>query len=327
MRIFQVCALALCILLTLNLAWARVTNQTVDFSRYPQPSQKPFGGNELSDVITSHTHDCVLNDNRTAIIQIFSFQLVPEAGGQNTWMVKQNGREFEARNVWNWAVQNGCSRQLTEVEIASLSEAIKSLPPDNVYPALDHLTIVSFRENSKWITRCYDQAHLPESLKKIHEILDKSKMLTTEELDAEALADTKKMVVAARTSNPELLAASDLKMEDAAAKSEAIFVGTLNFLEGPRDAQLGEARYYGAVDISQVLHGPVRPPRNWVAINAILLSRYHEEESNIFFAIATDYAHPRTTVGTQFTVIKFLPATNSNIEKVKKLIDSKPDSK
>lgn len=87
------------------------------------------------------------------------------------YTVSENGEEKDCRMVFNWAVQDGHRKQLSENELRNLHLAVNELPEKNVLPSLERLIIVSFRQNDNWITRSYDRNNLPQAMRKIYDIV------------------------------------------------------------------------------------------------------------------------------------------------------------
>jgi hypothetical protein len=283
-----------------------------------------------------HLRDDRFTQNRTAVVAIST--LLDDAGAAELKSVAPNGREWFVRDVVDWAMQNFGQRQLTAQQLEQLQQAVHDLPGQNSYPDVGHLVIVSFRDGTHWITRCYDQRNPPDALKRIEALIAGSRVLSLLEEEAESDAVAKKMVADARAAMPPGTKPPEMPLTDAVAKSIAIFMGTITYLDGPRDAQFGEARYYGTVILGQALRGPVIHqsvafgPKNtteegmFVAIDARLLPSYDENRANIVFAVKTVPGNPPTTFGTEYTILKFLPETEANLTRVRQLLPPTADS-
>jgi hypothetical protein len=324
---------ALFFLVSVVLIWTQRHGPSLDFWHYP-PAYAWNSRDGVQEFIRLQTGDDYLTANRTALVAISTLQAGEKAAQLQS--VKPNGREWHVLDVVDWAMQAMGQRQLTAPQVEQLRQAVHDLPEQGSYPDAGHLVIVSFRDDSGWITRYYDQRAPPEALKRIQAIIAAAHELTFLEEQAEAAAAARKMVIEARAAMPPG-APPAMKLADAVSQSVAIFTGTLTNLDGPRDAQLGEARYYGTVLLGQTLRGPVAShsavfnahgttdPGTFVSIDARLLPAYDENQANIFFGVKTDYEHPRTTVGSDYTILAILPASDANLAKVRKLLPP-PDS-
>jgi len=87
------------------------------------------------------------------------------------YVVTERGQERDQRNVYGWAIQSSHGRQLLEAELNELQSAIKQLPDDNKLPPLERLVIVSFRENTTWVTHSYDRGELPSAMHQIYNVI------------------------------------------------------------------------------------------------------------------------------------------------------------
>jgi len=76
------------------------------------------------------------------------------------------------RWVYDWAIQGSHTAQLSEPQLESLKNSIKSLPEGAKSPPLADLLILSFREGEKWKTHTYDRKKLPDEVKNIDKIID-----------------------------------------------------------------------------------------------------------------------------------------------------------
>jgi hypothetical protein len=84
--------------------------------------------------------------------------------------VTENGREHMGFDT-ELAVYGGHDRDLSTDQVAALRSAIQELPPTNATPAIESLTIVSFRQGTNWITRTYDTSQLPIPMARIYNIM------------------------------------------------------------------------------------------------------------------------------------------------------------
>jgi hypothetical protein len=87
------------------------------------------------------------------------------------YCVLSTGREFDVRDVYNWAFQASRSRQMSAREFAKLKGTAESLPDSEATPALNRLVIVSHWAKGKWRTERYDQKQLPAGMEKIMNIV------------------------------------------------------------------------------------------------------------------------------------------------------------
>src|SRR5262249_27231213 len=87
------------------------------------------------------------------------------------YVVTERGQERDHRNFYRWAIQASHGRQLLEADLKELRSAIKQLPDDNKLPPLERLVIVSFRDNTTWVTHSYDSGALPTAMQQIHNII------------------------------------------------------------------------------------------------------------------------------------------------------------
>jgi hypothetical protein len=310
-------------------SFAQVQNVTADFSHYPQAAAtSPMNG--LQEFVGMHLGDDRFTQNRTAVVAISTM-----LGGDNAAeleSVAPNGREWFVRDVFNWAMQNSGQRQFTPPQLDQLRQAVRDLPEQNSYPDVAHLVIISFRDGPRWVTRCYDQRNPPDALKRIEASIAGARVLGLLEEQAERDAAAKKLIADTRAAMPPGIKPPEMQLNDAISKSTAIFTGTLTNLDGPRDANLGEARYYGTVLLGQTLREPVIHrsvafgPNNtteegmFVAIDARILPNCDENHANIFFGVPLDFNHPRTTVGSDYTILKIVPATEKNLTQVRQLL-------
>lgn len=289
--------------------WAQTTNAFPNLSHYPH-------GDFFDGMVAGH---------RPSSSVLVISECLGDDAGEHHYSVSASGRENDYRFVntgGGTASGRGArSKQLSDEGLKDLLSAISGLPHENVLPSIDKLVLVSFHDANNWVTYSYDRSSPPKALQKIYEIISASK---DADLAVENIANTKKLVTEARASVDKYPPISDVKTEDVTLKAAAIVVGNIRGLEGPRDAQFGQARYYGIVDVSQVLHGPVKPP-TVISINAPLLASLDENGPNIYFL--EEGNRFAITVGAQYTALKFLPATDANITLVRKLLPPVPDVK
>ena len=77
--------------------------------------------------------------------------------------VDVGGRLTTYRFVHEWAVQDSRSSQLTELQQAALTEALRLLPRSpSPAPAPADVVLVSYRQDGRWRTRAYDRTNAPE---------------------------------------------------------------------------------------------------------------------------------------------------------------------
>ena len=69
------------------------------------------------------------------------------------YFVTASGYVTNCREYYHHATQAWHENQLTPDQLSNLKDAIKKLPKKNIYPPLDQLIIVSFREGDTWVTR------------------------------------------------------------------------------------------------------------------------------------------------------------------------------
>jgi hypothetical protein len=118
---------------------------------------------------------------------------------------------------------------------------------------------------------------------------------------------------------------SEVKMDITANKADAIFVGQIEKIGGPTLAAIGEKAYYGVeVKVVEVLKGTVNPEVS-VALTARTDAKVPESapeasKTYIFFV-------KKKETGSQFRVLKLLPADTALIAQVKALIAAQPATK
>jgi len=87
------------------------------------------------------------------------------------YSVSQKGEETDVQNVYGRAFHGAHWNQLSETDLTKLRLVLKDLPSENVYPPIEHLVVVSFREDKNWITRSYDRDKLPQAVSQIYDII------------------------------------------------------------------------------------------------------------------------------------------------------------
>jgi hypothetical protein len=88
------------------------------------------------------------------------------------YSLTNEGREFDVRNIHDWAAQNSHQRELSKGVVAKITDLLRGLP----YPAernipKDWLVVVKFRDGNKVRVREYHRKRLPPSLKEVLELL------------------------------------------------------------------------------------------------------------------------------------------------------------
>jgi hypothetical protein len=132
-------------------------SSTPDLSRYPRINS--FNGAPIQ--INAGL-------NRTNLVLVSAYE--DQARTVTEISVGENGQEQHHRTSQG-AVQGTESRQLTPLELQSLRSTLGGLPAESVYPPLDHLVIVSYRDGTNWTTRTYDSAATPVALQGIYDLL------------------------------------------------------------------------------------------------------------------------------------------------------------
>jgi hypothetical protein len=84
------------------------------------------------------------------------------------YIVTNNGQEDDVRHVYDWADQVEHSKRMSAPDLRRLSAALARLPVALVSPPIDRLVIISFHVGSRWVTRTYDSAALPEAMREIY---------------------------------------------------------------------------------------------------------------------------------------------------------------
>jgi hypothetical protein len=159
MRIEQ--TIILLFALTVQLVRADDKISAPDFSNYSQTEAFRF-------FIGAQTN-ASLNLQHSNMLTMVSFM-----GGDRVglmYSVNELGQEFDVRFVYDWAAQASHSKQLTNDQIKDLRSAIKELPAKSILPPIGQLVVVSFKENTNWVTRSYDQTNLPTAMQKIYDII------------------------------------------------------------------------------------------------------------------------------------------------------------
>ena len=87
------------------------------------------------------------------------------------YFVSKTGQENDVRDVYNWAMQASRCKQLSLADLKNLHAALDQLPAKSTSPPIERLVIVSFRQSSKWVTRSYDSRALPNSMRRIYDII------------------------------------------------------------------------------------------------------------------------------------------------------------
>ncbi len=85
------------------------------------------------------------------------------------YVVHENGVEFDVRYVHLWASQAKHSKQLSVSQVKDLRTAIGELPSESKSPPVERLVMVSFLENTNWVTRFYDTDAFPNAMRKIYD--------------------------------------------------------------------------------------------------------------------------------------------------------------
>jgi len=137
---------------------AQAQSPAPDFSNYPQTESFRF-------YLRSQTN-AAEHLQRANLLAISAFPMGDRFALQ--YVVTEAGRESDHRQVYNWAIQASHWRQLSEADLNNLRSAIRELPVESWSPPVERLVIVSFREGTNWVTRSYDSAALPKSMRTIH---------------------------------------------------------------------------------------------------------------------------------------------------------------
>jgi hypothetical protein len=119
---------------------------------------------------------------------------------------------------------------------------------------------------------------------------------------------------------------SEAKLDDVVSKADVIFVGQVEKIGGPVLAAIAQKAYFGVeIKVVNVLKGAVDNPMVSVALIAKTDTTVPEvapqaNQTYIFFV-------KKKEVGSQFRVLKLLPADSSLIAQVKALIAAAPAPK
>jgi hypothetical protein len=133
-----------------------------DFSCYPQTEA-------FQCFIQAQTNVNWNLVQRSNILTIVSFLGSDRVGLQ--YFVNERGYEFDVRFVYDFAGEASHSKKLTEGQIEGLRSAIKKLPAKNILPPIDQLVVVSFKDNTSWVTHVYDRTNLPSAMRQIYDII------------------------------------------------------------------------------------------------------------------------------------------------------------
>ncbi len=148
-------------ILAIQLARAGGKMPSPDFSNYPHT--------QWLGTYFYYQTNAVWNAQQTNLLAVSAFP----SGGTFAleYFVTESGRERDLRNVWNWAIQDTHSKQLSEIALKSLRSAIRDLPSESMSPPIDRLVVISFREGTNWVTRSYDSSALPNPMRQIYNII------------------------------------------------------------------------------------------------------------------------------------------------------------
>ena len=153
--------LAILFVLALEPAYAADKVAPPDFSSYPQTESFRF-------YLSVHTNSA-WQLQHTNLLAISAF---PHGGAfAIEYSVTDGGREYDCRDVYNWAIQADRQKQLSETNLTALRSAIRELPAASVSPPIERLVIVSFRDGTNWVTRSYDSGTLPKPMRQIYDIV------------------------------------------------------------------------------------------------------------------------------------------------------------
>ncbi len=123
------------------------------------------------------------------------------------------------------------------------------------------------------------------------------------------------------------LSGSDLKSEDAAAKSDGIFVGKITQIGLPNAKAAGQVAYYGnKVHVLQVLRGAIGAQVK-VTLYVHYVSDIPENPPKVdgtYIFFVKKIANPDPD---PYKALKLLPATDANIARVQALIAAAPAGK
>jgi TonB family protein len=148
--------------------------------------------NHMADLVRGLYRSCLDADADTAArkLQDEDFLTILESlgGMQLHYHVTAGGQESDSRlAIYNslseaetpdphgggiaYAWQDSHWKQLSEAEIEILRSTIHDLPLKTDMPPFWRLVIVSVREKTNWMTRCYDGDTLPHSMRQIYDII------------------------------------------------------------------------------------------------------------------------------------------------------------
>jgi len=134
---------------------------TPDFSRYPQTDR-------FKHYLSLNTDDAWNYKQRNFLV-ISTF---PDGDlYADEYFVTLDERVTNRRDVYDWAIQGGGWKQLSQADFGSLWSAVRDLPIQSVSPPLGRLVIVSFRDGLTWETHTYDSRSLPKPMQQIFNIL------------------------------------------------------------------------------------------------------------------------------------------------------------
>jgi len=141
--------------LLIQLARADDKTGLPDFSRYPQTE------------VYKEAFAVGLRDSDVLAIAAFA-----SGGGFFLfYRVDKDGREFDVRDVPNFAMEASGGKQLSSDQMKSLILAIGELPSENAYGAAGYLVVVRTRQGTTSKTRCYDGKNLPKAMRDIYAII------------------------------------------------------------------------------------------------------------------------------------------------------------
>jgi hypothetical protein len=133
-----------------------------DFSGYPQTEA-------FQSFINAQTNVNLNLFRQTNILKIVYFFRNDAVG--LLYIVNENGKELDVRDVYNFAMEASHQKQLSEDQLNDLRLAIKELPEKDILPPIRQLVVVSFNDGTNWVTRSYDRTNLPPAMHKIHSII------------------------------------------------------------------------------------------------------------------------------------------------------------
>jgi hypothetical protein len=126
-----------------------------DFSRYPQTEA-------YKDAFHSS-----LRDSDVLAISAFA----GSGGFVLEYRVDKTGREFDVRDVPDFALEASHSKQLSPDQMKLLEAAISELPSKNEYGPAENLVVVRVRQGSSSVTHCYDGKNLPKAVHDIYAVI------------------------------------------------------------------------------------------------------------------------------------------------------------